>query len=418
MIQKLKGTIDILPEEMPIWRMIEDKARKNAAKYGFAEIRTPILESTELFARGVGEATDVVTKEMYTFSDREARSLTMRPEGTAAIARALIENGRCSDAMPVKYFYIYNCFRHEKPQAGRLREFWQFGVESFGANTPEADADAIAVANSFLCDVGLKNVSLRINSIGCPECRTTYRKALREYFSSHEEELCETCRKRLEINPLRVLDCKSPICSALAKDAPKTLEYLCDGCKKHMDRTLALLDGFAIPYTVDTSIVRGLDYYTKTVFEFTSGDIGAQSAVGGGGRYDGLVKELGGPDLSGVGFAIGINRVILALKAQNFDAIETSVPDLYIAPMGENASTKAAILAENLRRTGFAAESDIVGRSLKAQMKYADKKKARFTLIVGDNEIESGKAIIKNMSDSSQSEVALCSEAIAEIIKK
>lgn len=405
MIQKPKGTFDILPEEMPAWRYVENAARKTAAKYGFEEIRTPVFEATELFQRGVGDTTDVVQKEMYTFTDRDNRSMTLRPEGTAGLARAVIENGKCSDAMPLKLFYIINCFRYEKPQAGRSREFWQFGTELYGAPTPEADAEVISLANSFFKEIGLSDIHLHINSIGCPCCRPNYRAALKEYFAGHVDELCDTCKGRLESNPLRILDCKSPICSEIAAGAPKTVDHLCDDCKAHLARLESCLTALNIPYELDTKIVRGLDYYTRTVFEFITPVIGAQSTVCGGGRYDGLVKELGGPQLSAIGFAMGITRIILALKASGKLPEEDHAPLLYIAAMGENAALKGMAITAALRDKGVYCESDIVGRSLKAQMKYADKKKARFTLILGDSELENGRAVLKNMQTSEQTEV-------------
>ena len=407
MIQKPKGTFDILPEEMPAWRYIEDTARKTAAKYGFSEIRTPVFEATELFQRGVGDTTDVVQKEMYTFTDRDGRSMTLRPEGTASLARSIIENGKCSDAMPLKLFYMINCFRYEKPQAGRSREFWQFGSELYGAPTPEADAEIISLADDFLHTIGLKTVDLHINSIGCSCCRPRYREALKGYFTAHKEQLCDTCKTRLETNPLRILDCKSPICSGIAVDAPKTVEHLCDDCRDHLTRLEDCLTGLGIQYTVDPKIVRGLDYYTRTVFEFITPVIGAQSTVCGGGRYDGLVKELGGPELSAIGFAMGITRLLLALKAEGTLPEENAAPLLYVAPMGSAAALRGMEIVRELRKAGIYCESDVVGRSLKAQMKYADKKHSRFTLILGDSELESGKAVLKNMQTGEQSEVSL-----------
>ncbi|MBQ4510965.1 MAG: histidine--tRNA ligase, partial [Clostridia bacterium] len=296
-IQKPRGTMDIFPDEALIWQTIENKAREVAKRFGFGEIRTPTFEELSLFKRGVGEVTDVVQKEMYTFTDREDRVFALRPEGTASVVRAIIENGKASDAMPLKYFYIINCFRYEKPQAGRSREFFQFGTEMFGTKDPSADATVIALANALINELGIKGVKLHINSIGCPECRPKYRQALVDYFKSHEDKLCDTCKERLKTNPLRVLDCKSPICSEIAKDAPCTIDYLCDECNDHLEKLKIYLDAQNIEYSIDTRIVRGLDYYTKTVFEFICEGIGAQSTVCGGGRYDGLMEQLGGPSL-------------------------------------------------------------------------------------------------------------------------
>ncbi len=407
MIQKPRGTMDILPKDVALWQFIESKARETATKFGFSEIRFPAFESTELFQRGVGDSTDVVQKEMYTFTDREGRSLTLRPEGTASVARTLIENGMCSDTMPLKLYYLINCFRYEKPQAGRSREFYQFGVELFGAESAAADAEIIAVANSLIKSLGIKNTALHINSIGCPECRPAYRAALKEYFEAHSDELCDTCKSRLETNPLRILDCKSPICSEIAKNAPKTVEHLCPYCKQHMDELEAYLQEMGIEYEIDPHIVRGLDYYTRTVYEFIATDIGAQSTILGGGRYDGLIKELGGPSLAGIGFAAGITRLILAMEKSGVKVENEDRPVLYIASMGKEAAKYAVGTISKLREAGLYAETDLVGRSLKAQMKYADKKKAKYTLIIGDSELECKKAQLKNMDNSEQREITL-----------
>ncbi len=405
MIQKPRGTFDILPDETPVWQFIEKTAKKTAANFGYGEIRTPTFEATELFHRGVGDTTDVVQKEMYTFTDRENRSFTLRPEGTASVARALIENGKCSDTLPLKLYYMINCFRYEKPQAGRSREFYQFGVEMYGAADAAADADVIALGSEIISKLGIKDVSLHINSIGCPDCRPQYRQALYDYFKAHEDELCDTCKQRLETNPLRILDCKSHVCSGIAKDAPKSIDHLCDACADHMEKLENHLNEMGIAYEIDTNIVRGLDYYTRTVFEFICTAIGAQSTVCGGGRYDGLMKQLGGPAMPGIGFAMGITRLILAMKACDALPEVNHTPALYIAPMGPAAQCKAAGIVAKLRREGVYAEYDLVARSLKAQMKYADKINAKYTLIIGDNEIETGKAILKNMQESSQIEI-------------
>lgn len=407
MIQKPRGTMDILPKDVATWQFIESKAREVASKFGFSEIRFPTFESTELFQRGVGDSTDVVQKEMYTFTDREGRGLTLRPEGTASVARALIENGMCSDTMPLKLYYLINCFRYEKPQAGRSREFYQFGVELFGAADAAADAEIIAVAYTLIKELGIKNTALHINSIGCPECRPAYRQALKDYFENNKEELCDTCKGRLETNPLRILDCKSPICSEIAKNAPKTIDHLCPDCKKHMEELEGYLKEMGIEYSIDTHIVRGLDYYTRTVYEFIATDIGAQSTILGGGRYDGLIKELGGPALSGIGFAAGITRLILAMEKSGALVEADNVPVLYIASMGKSASKTAMGIVAKLRNEGIYAETDLVGRSLKAQMKYADKKKAKYTLILGDSELENNKAQLKDMRNSTQTEISL-----------
>lgn len=406
MIQKPRGTIDILPGETPLWRFIENTARRNAAKYGFEEIRFPTFEATELFSRGVGDTSDVVQKEMYTFTDRENRSFTLRPEGTACVARSVIENSLYGDTMPLKLYYLTSCFRYEKPQAGRSREFYQFGVELFGAPAASADATIIALANSIIRDIGIEGASLHINSIGCPNCRPKYHAALKAYFTERADQLCETCRGRLEKNPMRILDCKSPVCSEIAQGAPKAIDYLCEDCAAHFADLQSALKGMQIPFEIDTRIVRGLDYYTRTVFEFISNDIGAQGTICGGGRYDGLIKEVGGPALPGVGFAMGMTRLVLLLQNHMPD-LKKNCPVLYIASMGSEAAIKAASIAEALRSSGVYAESDLVGRSLKAQMKYADKIGAAYTLIIGDSEMESGRAQLKHMTDSTQGEADL-----------
>ena len=408
MIQKIKGTMDILPNETPLFRYIEGVMREEAEKYGYGEIRTPTFENTELFVRGVGDTTDVVQKEMYTFADRdENRSISLRPEGTASVVRAIIENGKCSDPMPLKYYYIISCFRHEKPQAGRSREFFQFGTEMFGSESPAADATAIALASSVLKRLGLTNVTLHLNSIGCKNCRPDYRNALVDHFGCQKDKLCDTCKSRLEKNPLRLLDCKNPDCAKIAATAPKTVDHLCDECEGKFKMLCQALDAMKIDYVVDSSIVRGLDYYTGAVFEFIAEGIGAQSTVCGGGRYDGLVESLGGPKLSGIGFGMGITRLILAMKELGIADVEIPTPDLYIAALGERATVEALAITERLRREGRYVECDIVGRSLKAQMKYANKIGAKYTLIIGDSEIDAGRAQLKNMSDGTQTEVEL-----------
>ena len=408
MIQKIKGTMDILPNETPLFRYIESIMREEAEKYGYGEIRTPTFENTELFVRGVGDTTDVVQKEMYTFNDRdENRSISLRPEGTASVVRAIIENGKCSDPMPLKYYYIMSCFRHEKPQAGRSREFFQFGTEMFGSESPASDATAIALASSVLTRLGLTNVTLHINSIGCKNCRPDYRNALVDHFSCQNDKLCDTCKSRLDKNPLRLLDCKNPDCHEIAKNAPKTIDHLCPDCAAKFDMLKRSLDAMGIKYVVDSSIVRGLDYYTGTVFEFIAEGIGAQSTVCGGGRYDGLVESLGGPALSGIGFGMGITRLILAMRELGLDKIDTPTPDLYVAALGERAMVEALAITERLRKTGRYAECDIIGRSLKAQMKYANKIGAKYTLIIGDSEIDAGKAQLRNMADGTQTEVEI-----------
>ena len=410
----VKGTNDILPGDSAKWQFVERQMLETAGLYGFREIRVPVFEHTEVFKRSVGDTTDVVQKEMYTFDDKGGRSVTLRPELTAGTVRSAIEHGLVYGALPVKVCYIGGCYRYEKPQAGRLREFHQFGVECFGAASAAADAEVIALAGQVLDTVGIKKISLEINSIGCPECRREYQKALKEYFHAHTDELCDTCRERLERNPMRILDCKSPVCSAIAAKAPVVTDYLCDECREHFEQTKAHLDAAGVKYTVNPHIVRGLDYYTRTVFEFVSGDIGAQSTVCGGGRYDGLVAQMGGNPVPALGFAMGIERLMLVLQNQGFEFPAESGCELYIASMGERAALRAAAMCKELRDEGFAVQTDICGRGLKAQMKYADKIGAEYTLLLGDNELESGKAFIKNMKDGSQTEIEL-KKIVAEL---
>ncbi len=415
-IKKPRGTMDIFAPESDIWNYVEDKMRDVALRFGFSEVRTPTFEELGLFKRGVGDTTDVVQKEMYTFEDRDGTVFALRPEGTASVARAIIENGKNSDAMPLKYYYIINCFRYEKPQAGRSREFVQFGTEMFGSKSPAADFTVISLADTLLRELGITGTKLHINSIGCPSCRPAYRDTLIEYLSSNKDKLCDTCKARLEANPLRVLDCKNPECHEIAELAPKSINHLCDECESHMATLKAMLDAAGIEYEIDTHIVRGLDYYTKTVFEFIAEGIGAQSTVCGGGRYDGLMEQLGGPSQPGIGFGMGITRLLMAMEQCGAYVPEAKKPVLYIAALGERALIEANRITISLRRDGIMAECDTMGRSLKAQMKYADKIGAKFTLMLGDNEINSGKAILKNMTDSSQSEVSL--DSLAEITSK
>ncbi len=410
----VKGTNDILPDNSHNWQFVEGKMLETASLYGFKEIRVPVFEHTEVFLRSVGDTTDVVQKEMYTFDDKGGRSITLRPELTAGVIRSAIEKGLVNGALPVKVCYIGGCYRYEKPQAGRLREFHQFGVECIGAASPNADAEVIALARQVLKTVGIDKISLEINSIGCPECRKEYHKALKEYFSANIDELCGTCKERLERNPMRILDCKSPVCSQIAAKAPVVLDYLCDDCRDHFEQVKAHLTAQNIEFTVNPHIVRGLDYYTRTVFEFVSGDIGAQSTVCGGGRYDGLISQMGGPSVPSLGFAMGIERLMLVLESQKAELPEAVRTDIYIASLGENATLKATELCAALREEGYKAETDICARGLKAQMKYANKIGAKFTLVLGDNEIENGKARLKNMAEGTEVEIKLC-EVVEEL---
>ncbi len=403
----VKGTNDILPSDSYKWQFVEGKMLDVARMFGFEEIRVPVFEHTEVFKRSVGDTTDVVQKEMYTFDDKGGRSITLRPELTAGVVRSSIEKGLVNGALPLKVCYIGGCYRYEKPQAGRLREFHQFGVECFGAANPGADAEVIMLAKQVLDNVGIEKISLEINSIGCPECRKNYSAALKKYFSDNIDRLCETCKDRLDRNPMRILDCKSPVCSELAENAPVVIDYLCDDCKEHFEGVKKHLDAAGVKYTVNPQIVRGLDYYTRTVFEFVSGDIGAQSTVCGGGRYDGLVTQMGGPTVAGLGFGMGIERLMLVLESQKTELPKATNCDLYIATMGEKASLKATELCYNLRNDGFKAQTDVVGRGLKAQMKYADKIGATYTMVLGDSELENNKARLKNMQSGEEITVKL-----------
>ena len=405
--KSIKGTQDTLPSESHKVRFVEQTALETAGNCGFREIRIPVFEHTELFQRGVGDTTDVVQKEMYTFLDKGGRSITLRPEGTAGVVRSFLENGLYNEPMPQKLCYLVSCYRYEKPQAGRLREFHQFGLECLGTASPAADAEVIGIANDIFSFLGVRGLKLEINSIGCPACRKEYHKALREYFESRKDDLCHTCLDRLERNPMRILDCKSPVCSEIARDAPKALDYLCDECRTHFDSVQKYLKAMDIPFTVEPSIVRGLDYYTKTVFEFVSTEIGAQGTVCGGGRYDGLVEEIGGAHTPALGFAMGIERLLLLMEKQGLPFPEREKCSLYIATMGEKASFKAASIASSLRREGLEVQFDVVSRSVKAQMKYANKLGAAFTVVIGDSELDSGIVKLKNMESGEETEVAL-----------
>lgn len=403
----IKGTNDVLPKDVHKNQYIEATALDIASKFGYKEIRTPVFEHTELFQRGVGDTTDVVQKEMYTFDDKGGRSITLRPEGTAGAVRSYLENGLCNEALPQKVCYLISCYRYEKPQAGRLREFHQFGVECFGSASPLADAEIIALAKSLFDTLGVKDLNLEINSIGCPTCRAEYHKALKKYFSSRKDELCDTCKSRLDRNPMRILDCKSPICHEIAEGAPVVIDYLCDECKEHFENVQKYLKAQNIEYTINPQIVRGLDYYTKTVFEFVSNSIGAQGTVCGGGRYDGLVEELGGQHTPSLGFAMGIERLMLLMEAQGCEFPEAEKPDLFIVALGEKATLKAVEIAKDMREEGFSALLDLNQRSVRAQMKYADKLGAKFNVVIGDNEVEAKTAKLKNMQTGEETEINL-----------
>lgn len=403
----IKGTQDIMPTEVYKNQFIEQTVLDIAGKFGFKEIRTPVFEHTELFQRGVGDTTDVVQKEMYTFDDKGGRSITLRPEGTAGAVRAFLEHGLFNETLPQKLCYILNCYRYEKPQAGRWREFQQFGVEMLGTASPAADAEVISLANEIFAFLGVEGIELQLNSIGCPECRKKYHEALKAYFETRKDELCPTCLERLDKNPMRILDCKSPVCKDICKDAPVIIDYICDECSAHFESVKKYLTAMNIDFTVNPKIVRGLDYYTRTVFEFVSTDIGAQGTVCGGGRYDGLVEELGGPKTPALGFGMGTGRLLMLLQSQGIELPSPDSCDIYIAPMGENASLKAMALTADLRAAGVGAQTDVAGRSLKAQMKFADKIDAKYTMVLGDDEIAAGSAKLKDMTSGESFDMKL-----------
>lgn len=400
-----KGTQDLLPKQTAGWQAVEEVMRSEAAVHGFGEIRTPVFEHTELFQRSVGETSDVVQKEMYTFQDKGDRSITLRPEGTAGVVRAMLEHALYNDGLPLKFYYFTSCYRYEKPQAGRLREFHQFGVEMFGPAAPIADAQVICLGKSIFDRLGVKNLSLQINSIGCPTCRAEYHKALKAYFEKYKDQLCETCLSRLDRNPMRILDCKSPVCSKIADGAPSMLEYLCGDCKEHFEGVKTYLQAAGVEFIVNPTIVRGLDYYTRTVFEFVSTDLGSQSTVLGGGRYDGLVEEMGGKPMPGLGFALGIERLMMILDAQKIELPEAPKCELFIAALGGEAQARAFQMVTELQTYSIFADCDNCSRSLKAQMKYADKIGAKYTLVLGGDELEQGQASLKNMSTKDQETV-------------
>ena len=395
--QAPRGTQDILPAEAVKWQKLEEIMRQEAHLQGFGEIRTPVFEHTELFLRSVGETTDVVQKEMYTFKDKGDRSITLRPEGTAGAVRAMLEHGLYNDGLPLKLHYFTSCYRYEKAQKGRLREFHQFGVEMFGSASPLADAQVIALAASAFQRLGIRDLSLEINSIGCPTCRSRYTAALKEYFSAYKDQLCDTCLSRLDRNPMRILDCKSPVCVGIAEGAPHVLDYLCEDCAAHFEGVKRSLEEIGIPFTVNPTIVRGLDYYTRTVFEFVSRATGSPLTVCGGGRYDGLVEEMGGPSMPALGFGLGLERALMVLDAQKVKLEDANPCKVFIAALGEKASFAAFRMAHELRLSGIPAACDVNGRGLKAQMKYADKIHAAYSMVLGDNELESGEAVLKNM---------------------
>jgi len=400
-----RGTKDILPDEAVKWVFLENKFRDHCKTFNYKEIRTPVFEHTELFTRGVGETTDIVQKEMYTFLDKGGRSITLKPEGTAPTARAFIEHKLYSQTLPQKYFYIIPGFRYERPQAGRLREFHQFGVEAFGSYSPGIDVEIMVLAMTFLKGLGLDDLKLCINSIGCSKCRQEYKKALKSFIKERSADLCNTCQERWDKNPLRILDCKNPECRKIIKDAPTVINYLCSDCRSHFQKVQDLLTALSVDFIVDDKIVRGIDYYTKTVFEIISDDLGAQSTVCGGGRYDNLIEECGGPPTPGAGFGMGIERLISILDKKNLFNLPGDNLDVFVAVADEAFIKEATFLLYDLRQKGLCVEMDYMGRSLKAQMKYADKLAANFVVIIGDEEVKSGFYTVRNLLKGSQEKV-------------
>lgn len=413
-----RGTKDITPKDVYKWHYIEKKFREICALYGYEEIRTPIFEHTEVFARSVGDTTDVVQKEMYSFTDRGDRQLSLKPEGTAGVIRSFIENKMYADTQPTKLYYITPCFRYERPQAGRQRQFHQFGIEVLGSDGPSVDAEVISLAVQFFNEMGLKNLSVNINSVGCPKCREEYNRKLKEYLDKKVDVLCETCLERKDKNPMRVIDCKNPHCKENLQDIPFMIDHLCEDCKDHFDKLQTYLKEMDINYVVDKTIVRGLDYYKKTAFEIISNDIGSQSTVCGGGRYDGLVEMLGGPKgISGIGFALGAERLLLTLENNNIEIENPKSTDIYIATIGDAAKTKSFKLIKDLRTNHISADNDHLDKSLKAQFKYSDKLNAKYTVVIGDDELANDTATLKNMKTSEQTTIKL-SELVDELKKR
>lgn len=416
--QAPKGTNDVLPDKTYLWQYIEDEVRKICSEFNFKEIRTPVFEHTELFERGVGDTTDVVEKEMYTFNDKGGRSITLRPEGTASTARSYIENGLFNTPQPSKLFYIIRCYRYEKNQAGRYREFNQFGAEVLGSGEPSVDAELMSLAMLLYKRLGLKNLKLNINSIGCPKCRKEYNEKLKAYLLPNYDKLCDTCKTRFNKNPMRIMDCKSSVCKEIVKGAPVLLDCICDECREHFEEVKKLLEAMKIPYSIDPYIVRGLDYYTKTVFEIIADNKNSNNTICGGGRYDGLIEQLGHKSTPASGFALGLERLILTMEEQGITVPDNDKPDIYVASIGKEALMFSQGLVYELRADNVKAECDHASRSVKAQMKYADKIGAKYTMVIGDSEIESGKIAVKNMENGETSEVSLTKDAVKSVVLK
>ena len=411
-----RGTVDVLPEDAARWRCVEEAFKRICREYNYQEIRTPVFEHTEIFERGVGDTTDIVEKEMYTFRDRGDRSVTLRPEGTAPVIRAYLENNLHAGPQPVKLYYTGPMFRYDKPQAGRFRQFHQLGAEVLGSADPAVDAELMAMVMDFYGRMGIRDLELQINSVGCPRCRSELRARLQQHFAPVRENLCANCRGRLERNPLRVLDCKVERCDQLAAGAPTTVDCLCPDCQEHFRRVRSYLDRLGIPYLVNGRLVRGLDYYTHTAFEVMARDIGAQSSIGGGGRYNGLVEVCGGTPTPGVGYALGVERIILTMERQGVAFPGPDKPDLFVAAADQSCREEAVDVLFSLRRAGLSADKDYLGRSLKAQMKYAGKTGCRYVVILGGDELKRGTVAVKDMAEGNQFELPL--EGLAEDIKK
>lgn len=410
-----RGTKDIIPAEAYKWNYLEEKFRDLCRLYGYEEIRTPVFEHTELFKRGVGDTTDIVQKEMYTFKDRGDRDLTLKPEGTAGVIRAFIENKMYAETQPTKLFYITPCFRYERPQSGRQRQFHQFGVEAIGSDTPSLDAEVISLAMQFLGEAGLKDLTVSINSVGCPVCREEYNRLLKDYLANKAHVLCDLCNDRRDKNPMRVIDCKNETCQANIVDIPLMADHLCDNCKDHFKRLKAYLDEMNIKYAVDKKIVRGLDYYKRTAFEIISNDLGAQSTVCGGGRYDGLVEQIGGPSgYSGIGFGLGAERLLLTLEANGVEIGNPNHTDIFVVTIGDKAKLKSFSILKDLRENHISADKDHLDRSLKAQFKYSNKINAKYTIVIGDDELDKDKATLKNMETGDQKLIKI-SELVNEL---
>ena len=413
-----RGTKDITPKDAYKWNYVENKFREICSLFGYEEMRTPVFEHTELFKRSVGDTTDIVQKEMYSFTDKGGRDITLKPEGTAGVVRAFIENKLYADTQPTKLFYITPCFRYERPQAGRQRQFHQFGIEALGSDKPSLDAEVIALAVQFFTEVGLKDLAVSINSVGCPTCRAEYNARLKEYLDKKSDVLCETCLERKDKNPMRVIDCKNPTCKENLNDIPFMVDHICDDCKDHFEKLQTYLKEMDINFVVDKTIVRGLDYYKKTAFEIISNDIGSQSTVCGGGRYDGLVEQLGGPKgVSGIGFGLGAERLLLTLEINNIEIENPKSTDIYIATIGDAAKTKSFKLIKDLRTNHISADNDHLDKSLKAQFKYSDKLNAKYTVVIGDDELANDTATLKNMKTSEQTTIKL-SELVDELKKR